>query len=255
MKKICLVGVVSAFLLIASTVYGVDINVGVYAPDTCDGIFQTLKTAQGIAVDYIEDEDLTSSTLSKINVLVVAQANAEYWPHKSVEIVRGWVQKGGGLMVTHDAVGYRRTIGIFPEVAKGIGNPYDRGTGYGKKCVVVSAHPITQGIKVKDIVEHTFYDQIVMEITDKARVIAREAIILNKGNVETGKPVIVAAEIGKGRYVANGLLNGYDKDDGEVVPTGAELKIFINSIFWLASKEKYSVGKEIGKGVKIEFAE
>jgi len=52
-----------------------------------------------------------------------------------------------------------------------------------------------------------------------------------------------------------GLQNGYDEDDNEVVPTGAELTIFLNSIFWLASRGEYSVEKEIGEGVKIEFVE
>jgi len=54
---------------------------------------------------------------------------------------------------------------------------------------------------------------------------------------KTGKPVVVAGQCGKGRYVACGLLIGLSADHQEVPPTSDEAKLLLNAIRWCSRSE------------------
>ncbi len=49
-----------------------------------------------------------------------------------------------------------------------------------------------------------------------------------------GNAVLAVADIGEGRYVANGMCTGLGDGDLEVEPAGDELRILINAVKWLA---------------------
>lgn len=250
-KKIGVVCLLTAGLLTIAGITAVmaeSVKVGIYCSELREdhkGIYDSLKSETEIKVNYISDLD--NSTLSGLDVLVIPQMRDVAEIKEKMEQIRAWVKDGHGLMAAHDMVGYRNHPAIFPEIAKGIGNPFNKQTGYGKECIVVRNHPITEGLKIKEVVEHDYYDQVLMIAGKKGAVIAREAIILDKQNRVTGEPVIVAGEIGKGRYVAYGLYNA-------AAPKGQESKLFINSIRWLSSNDRYNLDKELGTGVKIARA-
>jgi len=241
-------------VLVVGRLWAADIRVGIYQPDAKKshrGVYLALQSTKGIEVSFLPA--VNGDSLADVDVLVLPQVGGPAI-EAITEPLRAWVAQGGGLMALHDAVGYRRHPAVFPQIARGVGNPYDRDTGYGSECIVAREHPITEGLKVGEIVKHTYYDQVVMEPGAGAEVIAREAVVLDEDNAATGGPAIIASPVGKGKYVANGLLIGYGPVVGEVVPKGGEYRLFINAIRWLASAETYTAGEDAGRGVKVARA-
>lgn len=68
-----------------------------------------------------------------------------------------------------------------------------------------------------------------------------DGVIAAIGEV-TGKPVVVAGDFGKGRYVACGLLLGMEHDqfgggDREAEPMDDEAALLLNAIRWCAEEK------------------
>ena len=49
--------------------------------------------------------------------------------------------------------------------------------------------------------------------------------------------MVVAGQLGKGRYVACGLLIGFSADGKEHVPTPDEATLLVNAIRWCAGQD------------------
>ncbi|MEW6359158.1 MAG: family 10 glycosylhydrolase [Planctomycetota bacterium] len=137
--------------------------------------------------------------------------------------LREFVEKrGGGLVVTHDAVGYRNYPAIIPEIAA-------KGTNHVKQnqCKVIAQHPITAGLVAEQTFEHTYYDHVLIEPGAKGTVVVADA---------EGKAVVVAGEWGSGRYVADGMATGLGAANEDVPVEGAEKQLLVNMVRW-AGKE------------------
>jgi len=215
-------------------------QVAVYKPQAAgriaaDGVYEVLKEAEGIEPVYIYD--FNASTLAKFDVLVLCQMRyPKDLPSDWMDTVRGWVREGHGLLVTHDAVGYRSHKPFFPQISEGTGNAYYNREPYSKECSIARTHPITEGFKPKERFFLSYYDYITIDP-------GKEGIVVVRGVEKTGEtavssaPVVVCGEIGKGRYIANGAYLGGLAPSGKAVkPIRGEKKLLINSIVWLAGK-------------------
>ena len=175
------------------------------------------------AVDGFDAQALSGISrlaLAKCRVVLVPQPKAGLGP-ASVKALEDFVRDGGGLITTHDAVGYRGHPQIISEVCvRGVTHkPYDK-----EWVVVRRPHPVTASIEAGRPVPHSYYDHIEMECGPQGIVLAEAA--------KTRRPVLVAGDVGEGRYLACGMLLGVGADDSSITPTGAERTLLENAVKW-----------------------
>ena len=201
------------------------------------GIYETLKEIKGIQPECINTIDL--SILKDKDVLIYpAIYNFGYEKSFATKEVRDnwkrwiqkWVREGHGLLSLHNAIGYRYSgRSLFPEISRG---------GLAHPTVpyftpVVNS-PITEGLKIGQVYpDNCYIDHIQIKKGKEGYVVARD-YILGRGN-----PVIVVGSAGRGRYVACGLHLGKSMLPNlagkKGLPlSGAELKLLVNSVRWLA---------------------
>ena len=132
-----------------------------------------------------------------------------------------FVLAGGGLIATHDAVGYRQMPRLLAAVCAG-------GSGHVREenWKVSAAHPVTQGLTPGAVLAQAYYDHIELQAGAAGTVVAVSE--------KSGRPVVVVGEPGKGRYVACGLLPGFSADAQEAPPTADEARLLLNAVRWCA---------------------
>jgi len=136
--------------------------------------------------------------------------------------IRRFVEQGGGLVVTHDAIGYRDHFPIVPEVAlKATDNPKER------QCKIAVEDPLTAGLTAGDTFTHSYYDHLVIQPGSLGKVVVTDL---------QDRPVIVRGTIEKGRCVAIGMATGLGDNNEEAEPKGAELTILLNAVRWAAGE-------------------
>jgi hypothetical protein len=142
-----------------------------------------------------------------------------------LDSLRQFVQGGGGLVVTHDAVGYRHQPVLAPEVCmKGVARPLDAGWKAEGKS------PLTEGLGTEGVLAMTYYDLIALEAGPQGTVVAR--------GVPSGKPAVIGGNWGTGRFVACGLLLGVGKDEKDAGLTPDEGTLLENVVRWAAGQER-----------------
>lgn len=171
---------------------------------------------------------LTRSALRHADVVIIPQVrgNTKFFSQSADEI-RQYVEAGGSVLLTHDAVGYRGHRPVFPEIGKGTFNVYKN------TATIAGEHPVTAGMKAGDTFTHSYFDHIVMEKGESGTVVATD---------EEGKPLAIAGEVGEGKVVMLGALTGWDLKikgdrtggDGPAEPVGVELRLLTNAVRWLA---------------------
>ncbi len=139
----------------------------------------------------------------------------------AVAALREYVAGGGGLVVTHDAAGFRGLPAIIPEVCAG-GIDKTRQ----EQWVAIAEHPVTGGITLDVPHSQGYYDQIQLRPGPDGTVLARSAGDENA--------VVIAGEFGQGRYVAIGLAVGLNADTEDAEPEGAEARLLLNAVTWAA---------------------
>ncbi|MCM8762360.1 MAG: hypothetical protein NC929_03470, partial [Candidatus Omnitrophica bacterium] len=92
-----------------------------------------------------------------VDVLIIPQCYNSRFFNQAIKEIREFVERGGGLLLTHDAVGYREHEVVFPEIGKGIKNPFL------DKVKIVKNHPVTEGFRIGEEIEHKYYDHVGME--------------------------------------------------------------------------------------------
>jgi len=142
-----------------------------------------------------------------------------------IKMLEKFVHAGGGLITTHDAVGYRKQPLILTDIClKGIAH-----VRHGQ-WTVIKKHPVTHGIDLNKPLSYSYYDHIEMEPGPKGTILAVAA--------QSRKPVVIAGSYGKGRYVACGLLPGVaGLVNKEVAPTGAEEILLENAVKWCGGQQ------------------
>jgi hypothetical protein len=186
-------------------------------------IVDALAAMQGVVP--FELQRLSRDFLDVCDVLVLAQLRDPSPLTDAVaKGIEAWVRAGGRVLLTHDAVGYRQHPAIFPEVCSGTG------IGTSRHITVAAAHPATEGLRVGESFEHTYYDHIQLRAGESAVVLARDS------REDGAKPVVVAAQWGKGKIVATGLVTGLAEGDKDVAPKGGELTLLRSAVRWLGER-------------------
>ena len=157
------------------------------------GLIKNLKDAPNIDAELIYS--LTPAMWENAKVLIVPHLeDVQDLTPDAIRELRAYVQRGGTLILTHDAVGYRWHQRLFPEIGVGV-ERLD-----GKEIVVqnndlgLTTGAVTQG----------YSDHVVIAATAGATVLAREA--------KSDKSVIIADKFGRGTVIMDGTLLGYPSD-------------------------------------------
>lgn len=183
-----------------------------------DGLLAALKGKPGLEVQPLWA--LTAKNLATCQVVVLPQPrNRDSFRPETATLLQKFVQNGGGLVALHDAVGFRGLPVLFPQIASGADKVRQ------EDWTVTADHPVVAGLAKGARLAHSYYDFIALEAGPQGEVVARGA---------NGKaPVVVCGAVGKGRYVASGLIPGLSaEDDAETAPTVAEVTLLANAARW-----------------------
>ena len=195
----------------------VGVVVGGYGSNGMLELFEKSKDfdALPIGVGRLRDDEC--------QVIILPQFRSGMVPDGLAEEAADFVRRGGGLIATHDAVGYRSMPKVCTEVCAG-GVEHIRN----KQWQVSADHPVAKGLPRDRLLTQSYYDHVQLGCGPKGTVVA---------TAETsGKPVVVAGSLGKGRYVACGLLVGFSADSQEVIPSPDESALLLNAATWCAGQ-------------------
>ena len=157
--------------------------------------------------------------LEECQVLILPQFRSDMAPAGLAAQLEAFVQAGGGLITTHDAVGYRQMPTLLTAVCQG-GSAHVREENW----KVSGTHPVTAGLAPAAVLAQAYYDHVELLAGPAGTVLAVSE--------KSGKPVVIAGEVGKGRYVACGLLLGFSADSQEAPPSADEARLLLNAVRW-----------------------
>ena len=169
--------------------------------------------------------EMSLAHLRACDVVVVPQRLPEVTGQfaQGKEALREYVRSGGGLLLTHDAVGMRQHVPVFPELW--VGGPQRVRLD---SAIVAVAHPITEALNVGESFHHSYADHIPVVVRGEVAIVVSDA---------EGNTVVAAGRFGKGRVVANGMCTGLGPRETEAAPVTAEKTLLINAVSWLAGVE------------------
>ena len=195
----------------------VGVSVGSYGSE---GIMQALRATDGI--EAMPLAELSEEYLSVCDVVILPQPrdNPDRVNDEAIAALREFVNAGGGLMAMRDVIGAWIFQPILPDAVQADGTVVK-----GREVRVATQHPLTAGLEVGETYEHAHGDHLLLAPCDDATVLVTDT---------DGKPVVVAAQVGEGRYVACGFNIGRSPSDSDVVPTGFERELLVNAVNWLA---------------------
>lgn len=221
-------------------------NVGIYEKSSgAKGIYEGLKGEKNLQVEMVKSTGLTLDDLLRYDVLIIGSLKG--MEQRGVKAIISYVNIGGGVLLHHDACGYRGwKEPLFPEICRGI-----RATRMSTLVPLADArHPLLRDLPSEYI--HAYYDHIVLGKGPKGTVIVED---------KEGTPAVVIGETGHGRVVANGAITGYWSEldtqrEGEGAPKDGELKILLNAVSWLGEKPLTKLAREeLDKRKKLLLAE
>ena len=245
-RRCAAVLVIGLLVSIPSRALGEELRVGVYSGVGQEGILAGLADVDGIEAQALGN--FSASSLGECDVVI--------WPHGrliSVDRTRLWrvllteyVRAGGGLILTHDAVGGSGAMGeqpLFGDIA--------RSPGYAKrkdKTVLLKAPGADHALAaaLPDKLTHAYYDHMALMAGPDGKAVMVD---------EDGDPVVVAGAFGKGRAVLMGNLPGYkgtktwlangrseETDQGPAAVKGGELAMLAASIRWAGARADQAAG-------------
>ncbi|MBN1669395.1 MAG: hypothetical protein JXR37_00065 [Kiritimatiellae bacterium] len=220
----------------------------------------TLSQRRGLVVDLLPD--LKAATLADYDVIVIPNTGSPAKPTALNEdwkqVVRAFVEQGGGALLCHHACGFPATFGapVFPEIADV--------TGYVplQDMKILADHAVASGQAMRDFdpkrandpaFAHEFNDTVMKKdelfgasypdyISLRARPGAVVVALSEKKGAHGNDDVVVAGTYGKGRVVLCGLclgtrLKGAGRQAAEEdYLSEGERKLLINSVYWLGYK-------------------
>ncbi|MCK4324152.1 MAG: hypothetical protein KAW89_06440, partial [Armatimonadetes bacterium] len=195
--------------------------IGIYAGGYQASSERLLETYREQNLRAFTVPQLDSKTLAVCDVLILPQCKFSALFNHSASNVREFVRSGGGVMLTHDAVGYRTHNAMFPEIGTGVANP-KLGT-----AIVTQVHPVNEGFEVGDRIDYGFaFDHIAIEPGSDGEVVMEN---------REGHPTVVVGRFGQGKVVLNGMLPGQAISES-TAPEGGELKFVLSAVRWLAAE-------------------
>ncbi|HOL67995.1 MAG TPA: hypothetical protein PKX93_11125, partial [bacterium] len=220
------------------------VSVGVYFRPTTDRS-KAILGYEGVKLALEENgyEDqvryvnsLDEATSGKLKVLIIP---CVYGFHEPEDRVRAWlrvfVEKGGGLLLMNEAIGWRRVWAKeppFPEIGRGTGqgdsylNSFAGGVGpmtirYVSLKVAEPDHPVAAGIRGEIKVLFDMPDIITGE---KGQVVFTRD--------DNRSAAVVAGSFGRGRVVLVAPNLGLGPRNVEEVVQGEALKLLLNCVQW-----------------------
>lgn len=176
---------------------------------------------------------LDAHSFKHADIIIIPQLRGKKYALfiQAIDELRDHVNAGGGVLLTHDAVGYRKHDPAFPEIGQGYLNPVS--LEILDQVTVIEKHPVTEGFEVGDTFTHAYYDHVTLTGNTQGTTLIKD---------ERDMPALVVGEFGKGRVVLNGMLPGYASVERtqaeEREPEGGELQILLNAIKWLSGDKK-----------------
>ncbi len=153
------------------------------------GLVRALPRTVGVRAYRIHQLKPDHLREAKIILLPQLRDVSQFTP-EAVAALREWVAQGGVLLLTHDAVGFRRHARAFPEIGQGIALSKTRDVE-----VVENTFGLSPGIW-----QHEYPDHVVIEPGKNGNVLARS---------KDGEAVLVGGNFGKGKVFLYGALLGY----------------------------------------------
>ncbi len=202
---------------------GTGLRVGVVPGYGAEGMIGCLKAQADLDVQPVYA--LNPENLRGCQVLIVPQPRlAEAVTPEIAALLGRFVEEGGGLMTTHDAVGHRACPVLLPRICRR-GAAQMRIEGW----EVAADHPALKDLPRDRRLTESYYDFIALEPGPDGTVIAR--------GCSGAPPAIIAGQAGKGRYLACGLgLCIAAADDADVPPTPDEAALLVGAVHWLGGK-------------------
>ncbi|HVF11269.1 MAG TPA: hypothetical protein VNA16_10720, partial [Abditibacteriaceae bacterium] len=159
------------------------------------GLLKMLQGAPGLNVYPLYR--LRPEHWKMAQVLILPHLNdvAEVTP-AVMQQLRAWVQGGGVLILTHDAVGYRWHPRLFPEIGRGMG---------ALRQQQITIVPNEWGLAPATL-SHAFPTHVKLQPAPGATVLARDAEEAGEAN---GDAVLIAGRVGRGVVIMYGSLLGY----------------------------------------------
>jgi len=178
-------------------VMGKGLRVGIYAGGLgAEKLLAGLRGTRGLKVFHVHR--LRSDHLAVARGFILPQlGDVDDLTTDAIAALRQWVESGGRLILTHDAVGFRWHMPMFAEVGKGATRSSTR--------KVVTAARIGRR-QAGWAFEHSYLDHVRLAVGENGRVLATEA-------PPSDAPVIVAGPVGKGLVVLSGILPAYTEED------------------------------------------
>lgn len=179
------------------------------------GILQTLQSVEGIGVEPVDR--VTPEVARSCNLLIITQDRSGAGDELVAGALRGWIQAGGAVLTTHDAVGYRSHPAIVPDIAIGVDHLKS------DRVRVTKPDLMPPGLD-EGLLEHGFYDHVILKPGEGGRTVVTD---------EEGRPVVVIGRLGKGRYAASGIAFGLNADTRDALPGEAERALLVKLVEWL----------------------
>jgi uncharacterized membrane protein len=206
------------------------IKIGIYHGGYgTNSIFKLLENEKGLNPFILPRLD--GACLEKCDVIIIPQGYTSTYINQAEKIIRNCARNGKGVLLTHNAVGYKKIIPLFPEIGKGKYKARNAPVHISKK-----SHPVTEKMQLGQEFSPGFmYDHIALSAENNKDTIA---LVEN----DKGAPVILAGKFGKGRVILNGMLPGRkgswsDSSGKPGAPEETEKELLIKSIKWLTGKE------------------
>lgn len=209
-------------------------KVGVYHRGLgAQSLIQALKARQGFNGFLLPRLD--DSAIGACDVIVIPQSDVRMHVEQAAERLRRFVNQGGGLLLTHDAVGYGSAGDpLFPAIGqRGLKARFQFDDRHLVR--IAASHPVTAGFQVGDaFIPGFLFDHYVIE-----QGAAGETLVSD----EKDRPVLVVGGVGLGKVALNGMLPGWvgSKEQPGGAPgelSGKELELFLNTLAWLAPETR-----------------
>lgn len=205
-------------------------------------IYDAMKAAAGVKAELIDNlaadtlknyDAVIIATLTKLAKNDIADNDRNIRGNDWVKTLTNYVDAGGGLVLCHNAIGYRgifMSYNLFPMI--GSSSSRNMETTF---TVNKSEHPIMSGIGATFV--HG-YDHMEINPGKDGQILAVD----KKGNA-----VIVAGDVSRGRVVQIGFPPGIywksitKNDTNTMALNKTDTDILLNAVRWAGAKPRYDV--------------
>ncbi len=174
---------------------------------------------QNVQADFIDS--LAMAVLQDYDCIFIFQTGSVIRSDYFDNLPRFAGEGGRGVLFQHDMCGFGRypfgQSTPFPEICQ-----YADGRRDATNLVVLLAHPAMPGLDRGDKTWHMYYDHITPRPGPRGVALAAD---------ETGAPVVVAGEFGRGKVIFDGNIN-IDKHDQEAALTGFNAVLTRGAVEW-----------------------